>query len=65
MIYTWTSPDGQCRNQIEVKPEEINSEYSLEGLKLKLQYFGHLIYTTDSLKRTLMLGQIEGKRKKG
>ena len=65
MIYTWTSPDGQCRNQIEVKPEEINSEYSLEGLKLKLQYFGHLIYTTNSLKRTLMLGQIEGKRKKG
>ena len=44
--------------------KEINPEYSLEGLmlKLKLQYFGHLIQTADSLEKTLMLGKIEGKR---
>ena len=46
---------------------EINPEYSLEGLilKLKLQYFGHLIRTDDSLERSLMLGKIEGKRRRG
>ena len=46
---------------------EINPEYSLEGLmlKLKLQYFGHLIRTTDSLEKTLMLGMIEGRRRRG
>ena len=46
---------------------EINSEYSLEGLKLKLklQYFGHLIQRVDSLEKTLMLGRIEGKRRRG
>ena len=45
--------------------KEIKSEYSLEGLmlKLKLQYFGHLIARVDSLKKTLMLGKIEGRRK--
>ena len=44
--------------------KEINSEYSYEGLmlKLKLQYFGHLMRRTDSLEKTLMLGKIEGKR---
>ena len=47
--------------------KEINSEYSLEGLvlKLKLQYFGHLMQRTDSLEKTLMLGKIEGGRKGG
>ena len=47
--------------------EEINPKYSLEGLMLtlKLQYFGHLIRSTDSLEKTLMLGKIEGKRKSG
>ena len=47
--------------------EEINPEYSLEGLmlKLKLQYFGHLIRRTDSLEKTLMLGKIEGRRRRG
>ena len=47
--------------------KEINPEYLLEGLmlKLKLQYFGHLILRADSLEKTLMLGKIEGKRKKG
>ena len=45
----------------------ISPEYSLEGLmlKLKLQYFGHLMRRTDSLKKTLMLGKIEGRRKRG
>jgi len=53
---TWKS------NQSILK--EINSEYSLEGLmlKLKLQYFGHLMRRADSLEKTLMLGKIEGKR---
>ena len=47
--------------------KEINSEYSLEGvmLKLKLQYFGHLMRRTDSLEQTLMLGKIEGGRRRG
>ena len=46
---------------------EINPEYSLEGLmlKLKLQYFGHLMRRTDSLEKTLMLGKIEGRRRRG
>ena len=46
---------------------EINSEYSLEGqmLKLKLQYVGHMMRKVDSLEKTLMLGKIEGKRKRG
>ena len=47
--------------------KEISTEYSLEGLmlKLKLQYFGHLMRRTDSLEKTLMLGKIEGGRKRG
>ena len=47
--------------------KEINPEYSLEGLmlKLKLQYFGHLIQRTDSLEKTLMLGKIEDGRRRG
>ena len=47
--------------------KEINPEYSLKGLmlKLKLQYFGHLIWRTDSLERTLMLGKVEGRRRRG
>ena len=47
--------------------EEIDSEYSLEGLmlKLKLQYFGHLMRRTDSLEKTLMLGRIEDRRRRG
>ena len=47
--------------------KEISPEYSLEGLvlKLKLQYFGHLIRRTDSLEKTLMLGKIEGRRRRG
>ena len=53
----------------EIKPilEEISPEYSLEGLmlKLKLQYFGHLMRRTDSLEKTLMLGKIQGGRRRG
>ena len=45
--------------------EEINSEYSLEVLMLKLQYFGHLMQRTDSLEKTLMLGKIKGRRRRG
>ena len=47
--------------------KEISPEYSLEGLmlKLKLQYFGHLMQRTDSLEKTLMLGKIEGGRRRG
>ena len=47
--------------------KELNPEYSLEGLmlKLKLQYFGHRMRRTDSLEKTLMLGKIEGRRKRG
>ena len=47
--------------------KEINPEYSMEGLmlKLKLQYFGHLMQRTDSLEKTLMLGKIESKRRSG
>ena len=44
--------------------KETNPEYSLEGLKLKLQYFGHLIRRADSLKKTLMLGKTEGRRRR-
>ena len=52
-------------NQSVIK--EISPEYSLEGLmlKLKLQYFGHLMQRTDSLEKTLMLGKIEGGRRRG
>ena len=47
--------------------QEISPEYSLEGLMLKLtlQYFGHLMQRTDSLEKTLMLGKIEGRRRRG
>ena len=50
-----------------VKIKEINPEYSLEGpmLKLKLQYFGHLMWRADSLENTLLLGKIEGRRRRG
>ena len=47
--------------------KDVNPEYSLEGLmlKLKLQYFGHLMQRADSLEKTLLLGKIEGKRRRG
>ena len=51
--------------EIESILKEISPEYSLEGLmlKLKLQYFGHLMWRTDSFEKTLMLGKIEGRRR--
>ena len=45
--------------------KEVNPEYSLEGLMLKLQYFGHLMQRTDLLEKTQMLGNIEGRRRRG
>ena len=62
MRVPWTA---RRSNQSILK--EINTEYSLEGLmlKLKLQYFGHLMQRTDSLEKTLMLGKIEGRRIRG
>ena len=62
MRVPWTA---RTSNQSILK--EISPEYSLEGLmlKLKLQYFGHLIRRTDSFEKTLMLGKIEGRRRRG
>ena len=62
MRVPWTA---RRSNQSILK--EISPEYSLEGLmlKLKLQYFGHLMRRTNSLKKTLMLGKIEGERRRG
>ena len=56
-----------CKEIQLVHPKEISSEYSLEGLtlKLKLQYFGHLMQRTDSSEKTLMLGKIEGRKIRG
>ena len=55
-----------CKETNQSILREISPEYSLDRLmlKLKLQYFGHLIQRTDSLEKTLMLGKIEGKRKR-
>ena len=62
MRVPWTA---RRSNQSILK--EISPEYSLEGLmlKLKLQYFGHLMRRNDSLEKTLMLGKIEGRRRRG
>ena len=62
MTVPWTA---RRSNQSILK--EINPKYSLEGLmlKLKLQYFGHLMQRADSLEKTLMLGKTEGRRRKG
>ena len=51
--------------EIQLVLKEISPEYSLEGLMLKLQYFGHLMQRTDSLEKTLMLGKIEGRMRRG
>ena len=62
MRVPWTA---RRSNQSILK--EISPEYSLEGLmlKLKLQYFGHVMQRTDSLEKSLMLGKIEGRRRRG
>ena len=63
MRVPWTAR----RSNQSILGKEISLEYSLEGLmlRLKLQYFGHLIRRTDSLEKTLMLGKIEGGRRRG
>ena len=60
--FPWT-----LRRSNQSIPKETNPEYSLEGLmlKLKLQYFGHLMQTANSLEKTLMLGKIQGQRRTG
>ena len=62
MKVSWTA-----RRSSQSVLKEINPEYPLEGLmlKLKLQYFGHLMQRTDSLEKTLMLGKIDGKGRRG
>ena len=62
MRVPWTA-----KRSIQSILKEISPEYSLEGLmmKLKLQYFGHLMGRTDSLEKTLILGKIEGGRRRG
>ena len=60
MRVPWTA--RRCNQSIL---KEISPEYSLEGLMLKLQYFGHLMQRTDSLEKILMLGKIEGRRRRG
>ena len=69
-LWCWRRPlrvpwTARRSNQSILK--EISPEYSLEGLmlKLKFQYFGHLMWRTDSLEKTLMLGKIEGERRRG
>ena len=64
LLYRTSRPlDSSRSNQSILK--EINPEYSMEGLMLKLQYFGHLMRRTDSLEKTLILGKIEGKKRSG
>ena len=62
MRVPWTA-----RRSNQFTPKEISPEYSLEGLilNLKLQYFGHLMRRTDSSEKTLMMGMIEGRRRRG
>ena len=62
MRVPWTA-----RSSNQSIPKEISPEYSLEGLmlKLKLQYFGHLMRRNNSLEKTLMLGKIEGRKRRG
>ena len=62
MRVPWTA-----RRSNQSIPKEINPEYSFKGLmlKLKLQYFGHMMQRTESLGKTLMLGKIEGRRRRG
>ena len=55
----WTTRSNQTI------PKKLNPEYSLKGLMLKLQFFGHLMQRADSLEKTLMLGKIEGRRRRG
>ena len=60
---SWVPWKTRRSNQLILK--EINPEYSLEGLLLKLQYFSHLMWRADSLEKTLVVGKIEGRRRRG
>ena len=62
----WRVPETARKSNQSIL-QEINPEYSLKGLmlKLKLQYFGHLMRRADSLEKALMLGKIEGRRRRG
>ena len=62
---TLESPFDHKEIKLKSILKEISSEYSLEGLMLKLQYFGYLMGRADSLEKTLMLGKTEGKRRRG
>ena len=67
-LWCWRRPlrvPWTARRSNQAILKEISPEYSLEGLMLKLQYFGHLMQSTDSLEKTLMLGEIEGGRRRG
>ena len=66
LLLLWTNY-GTPLEDLDFSIKEINPEYSLEGLMLKpkLQYFGHLMRTADSLEKTLVLGKIEGRRRRG
>ena len=65
----WTVLEKTLESSLDCQsiPKEISPEYSLEGLmlKLKLQYFGHMMWRTNSLEKTLMLGKIEGRKRRG
>ena len=63
-LWCWRVPWTARRSSQSIL-KEISPEYSLEELILKLQYFGHLMQRTDSLEMTLMLGKIEGRRRRG
>ena len=65
-LWTLESP-LDCKEIKPVNPKEISPEYSLEGLmlKLKLQYFGHLMQRADPLEKTLIVGKIESRRRRG
>ena len=67
-LWCWRRPlrvPWTARRSNQWIPKEINPEYSLEGPMLKLQYFGHLMWQADSLEKTLMLGKIESRRRRG
>ena len=71
LLFSWVPKSLQSNHPWTVRrsdqsiSREINTEYSLKGLMWKLQYFGHLIWTADSLEKSLMLGKIEGRRRRG
>ena len=65
VLETTLESPWDCKRSNQSILKEIRPEYSLEGLMLKLQYFGHLMRRTDSLEKTLVLGKIESRRRKG